>query len=216
MMGVYQIIGNDDLYKKRDNEYVVPNEKYVILRYLVLSSSTCNSIEWLDNELNQMSNKGAPKKGMKRLFKEFNLVKNMGHGIQIQLNDQHNLTIWDVSMTNFDKNSNIYKDMMEKNITSIKFQVLFTDRFPFNPPFIRVVEPVFIPQTAHITRNGAICMELLTPQNWSQVSSLENILIQIKTLVVEGGGRIQSNNKYGTLEEAKMSFNQVAKSHGWM
>ena len=44
----------------------------------------------------------------------------------------------------------------------ILMHVMFDDKFPYSPPFIRVVKPVL--SGGYVLAGGAICMELLTPQ----------------------------------------------------
>ena len=44
----------------------------------------------------------------------------------------------------------------------ILLHLVFDDKFPYNPPFVRVVKPVI--NGGYVTAGGAICMELLTPQ----------------------------------------------------
>lgn len=50
----------------------------------------------------------------------------------------------------------------------------------------------------------------------SPVNSIESILIQIRTEMVEGGGRLDLNNQNPyTVQEAKEAFVRVAGQHGW-
>ncbi len=78
-------------------------------------------------------------------------------------------------------------------------------------------------------------MDLLTQSGWSPVNSIESILIQIRTEMVEGGGRLDlGNQRPYTVEEvtkcvffifllrlttclmqAKEAFVRVAGQHGW-
>ena len=44
----------------------------------------------------------------------------------------------------------------------VLLHVMFDDKFPYSPPFIRVVKPVL--SGGYVLAGGAICMELLTPQ----------------------------------------------------
>ena len=49
---------------------------------------------------------------------------------------------------------------------------------PFSPPSLRVVRPRFRRQTGFVI-NGALCMELLTPQGWNATFSIEAVLEQV-------------------------------------
>jgi ubiquitin-protein ligase len=47
-------------------------------------------------------------------------------------------------------------------------------------------------------------MDLLTQSGWSPVNSIESILIQIRTEMVEGGGRLDlANQRPYTVEEVR-------------
>ena len=51
----------------------------------------------------------------------------------------------------------------------ILLHVVFDDKFPYSPPFIRVVKPVL--SGGYVLAGGAICMELLTPQVIGQTAT---------------------------------------------
>ena len=51
----------------------------------------------------------------------------------------------------------------------ILLHVVFDDKFPYSPPFIRVVKPVL--SGGYVLAGGAICMELLTPQVSGQTAT---------------------------------------------
>jgi ubiquitin-conjugating enzyme E2 Q len=88
--------------------------------------------------------------------------------------------------------------------------------YPINPPFVRIVEPVFVYRTGNITMGGSICMELLTNQGWSVACSIESLLIQIKANILETV-RIDHHRvgqKY-SMSEARVAFKRMVISHGW-
>ena len=65
-----------------------------------------------------------------------------------------------------DPDSTLFEDMKRlkesENIDHILLHTVFDDKFPYSPPFVRVVRPVI--KGGYILAGGAICMELLTPQ----------------------------------------------------
>ena len=46
---------------------------------------------------------------------------------------------------------------------------------------------------------------------------MENVLVQIKALIIEGGGRLDPNgtNFRYNFEDAQKSFQLISRSHGW-
>ena len=49
-----------------------------------------------------------------------------------------------------------------EGVDHILLHIVFDDKFPYSPPFVRVVKPVI--SGGYVLAGGAICMELLTPQ----------------------------------------------------
>eukprot|EP01121_Diplochlamys_sp_Union-15-3_P002814 TRINITY_DN1265_c0_g1_i2.p1 TRINITY_DN1265_c0_g1~~TRINITY_DN1265_c0_g1_i2.p1 ORF type:complete len:107 (+),score=7.62 TRINITY_DN1265_c0_g1_i2:401-721(+) len=62
-------------------------------------------------------------------------------------------------------------------------------------------------------------MELLTnsgtERGWNPSITMEAVLLTIKQLMIDGGGRVISNGAYSEME-AKNAFNRVASQHGWI
>ena len=65
-----------------------------------------------------------------------------------------------------DSDSPLMEDLKKLKETDgqdhVLLHVMFDDKFPYSPPFIRVVKPVL--SGGYVLAGGAICMELLTPQ----------------------------------------------------
>ena len=51
--------------------------------------------------------------------------------------------------------------MKKRGIEFIKLAITFPKGYPFDPPFIRVVEPRFAFHSGHVTIGGSICAEYL-------------------------------------------------------
>ena len=70
------------------------------------------------------------------------------------------------SLCRVDSDSPLMEDIKKLKETEgqdhILLHVTFDDKFPYTPPFIRVVKPVL--SGGYVLAGGAICMELLTPQ----------------------------------------------------
>ncbi|CEM24691.1 unnamed protein product [Vitrella brassicaformis CCMP3155] len=137
---------------------------------------------------------------------------------------RENMYHWQVKLTadGFPNDAPLKKDLLTfaektKKEAAVVMDVLFPGNFPFAPPFIRVIRPRFVFHTGHITVGGSICMELLTPSGWRPTYSIESVLIQIKSEVIEGGGRIDFNHcgDY-TDAEARAAYDRVARQHGWI
>jgi ubiquitin-conjugating enzyme E2 Q len=107
--------------------------------------------------------------------------------------------------------------MGNKKKAMLQYEVIFSDSYPHDPPFIRVVFPRFAFRTGHVTIGGSICIESLTPSGWSSARSLESYFIEVISLINSGDARLDLNNLMPySLQEAKDAFNRVARDHGWI
>ena len=100
---------------------------------------------------------------------------------------------------------------------SVQLELRFSGDFPSQPPFVRVVSPRFAFHTGHVTVGGSLCMAELTQSFWSSATSIETLLLLVRTALVEGGGTIDLRMGHVpyTLKEAREAYVRVAQKHGW-
>ncbi|XP_053597782.1 ubiquitin-conjugating enzyme E2 Q2-like [Microplitis demolitor] len=170
-----------------------------------------------------------------RLMKELRDIyrsdsfKNKIYTIEL-VNDS--LYRWNVGIKSTDPDSPLTKDLellkKREGKDFILLQILFSDMFPFEPPFVRIVHPIM--SGDFVTSGGALCMELLTKQGWSSAFTMEALIMQILATMLKGHARVwqfdetkslsSSNNpnlRY-TLYDAVLSFDSLEKKHqerGW-
>lgn len=178
------------------------------------------------------------------LLKAFTtLVKTQGttpaHELGWYIDPEHveNMYQWVVELHSFDDDVPLAQDMRQAGLTSITLEMQFTNDYPFSPPFVRVIKPRFLPfgqgGGGHVTEGGAICMELLTNDGWSAVSSIESVLLQVRLamsekerparLALHRQGRHTITNRtaagdgYGVygVGEAIMAYERACRAHGW-
>ena len=236
MIGVFQVAKPKKFYKTRSSQiYLIKKENQVKLRYLLVIQSKYSGI--VGNILNsfnqqikniiQMSNKITHRKGSKRLMKEFaKLQKNSQNSqyqseviFKCQLKEEEQLNVWNVLLDreNIPKQNILYKQLVERNIDNIKMELTFTPKYPYEPPFVRIVYPRFAYRTGHITLGGSICMIILTAQGWSPILNVEKLLLQIKLLLIDGEAKLDPrrwNVRYN-IREAKEAFKRMLTTHGW-
>jgi ubiquitin-conjugating enzyme E2 Q len=49
----------------------------------------------------------------------------------------------------------------------VLLHMTFPENYPFAPPFVRVIKPIFKFRSGHVTTGGSICMQLLTSSGWT-------------------------------------------------
>lgn len=229
VVGVFEILDdNIEQYKKSHQIYVVPDDKKVILRYIIFINSN-NYYGELDTKISKQFNINLKKdkeitqismsrKTIKRLHNEMKKLRKdeKTYGYELCIDDiQFNK--WIILIHDFPP-SEIKNDMEKFGVPYIEMEITFPDNFPFNPPFVRIISPRFKKLTGHITSFGALCMEVLTSKNWVPSYSLLSLIITIKTEIMQGEGRLdpQMYDIPYNEKEALESFYRVSRSHGWM
>ena len=98
----------------------------------------------------------------------------------------------------------------------VHLKMIFPSNFPFSPPFVRVLYPRFRQYSGHITIGGSICTEALTLSGWSSSTPASNLLIQLRSNIIEGNGKVDMQCGYEyTEQESREAFERVARDHGW-
>lgn len=231
IMGVFEAAAPDpSKWKKSGSIYVVPDATNLILRYiLVVPTALHTKINTLLNQKFSISLKKeekvqkvkAAKRSNKRLLVEYKKmqktdVKDMGLSVEMK-DDSTN--VWNAYLytTGFDPKQALTKSLNTKSIPYVQLELHFPERYPFEPPFVRVVSPRFKYRTGHITVNGAICHEILSNQSWVASCSVEALLVDIRCNILEGNAEVEPSHwdvPY-SFEEAKVDYNRVMRAHGW-
>lgn len=232
ILGIFEVINNNKKFTNFGGIFVVKDENILLLRYIIVipTASVLNTTDFVQ-KINDKINKGIKEEKKikdnksnnlrtKRLLNEYKRVKaaeTSKVGFYVELREKDNLDIWRIFITDFETDAQIKKDLVELGIKVIELEIIFPEQYPIEPPFIRIVYPRFAYRTGHITSGGSICMEILTKSGWSAAYSMENLIIDIKSHIIEGDGQIdrKNYNRHYTFNEAKESFYRVAGAHGW-
>jgi len=139
----------------------------------------------------------------------------------ISVGGKANLYHWEIRLFDFDgplaSDLEQYKRQTGKDYITLHLR--FSGDYPFKPPFVRVVEPVFRFHTGHVTLGGAICMQLLTNSGWKPFNDIEQIVVQIRAEIgsPEGGARLETGASASAYNESEAwtAFYRAASNHGW-
>lgn len=233
VIGVYQVMDTREKWYKTTNIYVVPDEKNVLLKYLLIFPSSGQSyseqfkgslMALLNNKFkssiyHDQSTKQSQVSSLrnKRLMKEYKTLFNQEIGFRIELVNEDNLDTWKIFVpkSGFEGNPKFQENMEKFNLKEVELEFRFNENYPVQPPFVRIVSPRFIYRTGHITVGGSICMELLTNQGWDMTTSISTVVTYIKSAIMDGDGQIESVSIYN-MTEAVDAYNRMLKSHGWV
>lgn len=160
----------------------------------------------------------------KRLMKEFSDIQKCSavrDGVFCVTLVEDNLFEWDVKIYTFDSDSELAMDLYHLKaaygVDNVWLRMSFPDNYPFSPPFVRVVAPLV--QGGYVLSGGAICMELLTTEGWSQAYTTEAVVMQTIVTIVKGKARIVASvKKEFSEDEARKSYDYLVKTHakhGW-
>eukprot|EP00978_Attheya_sp_CCMP212_P042071 scaffold250627_cov46-Attheya_sp.AAC.2 len=112
-------------------------------------------------------------------------------GFNLEPQSEDSMDKWRIKLFKFDEDSNLHKDLVVLGVDHVELEMGFPDQYPFEPPFVRVVQPRFKRQTGFVM-NGALCMELLTSEGWNPVNDIESVIVSIRSLLVVGDGRLSA------------------------
>ncbi|EFQ95379.1 hypothetical protein CFE70_006025 [Pyrenophora teres f. teres 0-1] len=166
----------------------------------------------------------------KRLMKDFkDLIQIQNKeplhelGWHIDEDKVENIYQWIVELHSFETSLPLAQDMKKQGVKSVVLELRFGKDYPMSPPFVRVIRPRFLGFAqgggGHVTAGGAMCMELLTNDGWSAVSSIESVLLQVRMAISSlepKPARLQSGamSNYG-VGEAVEAYMRACAVHGW-
>jgi len=160
---------------------------------------------------------GAVGVGSKRLQHDLKIIKQaeakgeLGLTVEVIDDDMYK---WEIKLAEFDKNSQLAKDLVQYNkkhgIDYVKMRFYFPKDYPLTAPMVHIVEPRLV---GPYIFSGGLCMNILM-QGWAPGIVPEALLLQVRQLFMEGNVRIQNVNKkeFYSEEEAKAGFT-MAKVH---
>jgi hypothetical protein len=99
------------------------------------------------------------------------------------------------------------------HLDKAKLHIIFPETYPFNPPFIYIKEPIFTETSEYISKDGALCIEYLSPNNWMPSLSIKNLIFQIDTLIIQPGVILKTG--IYNLDKAKESYNKMSIINQW-
>lgn len=233
ILGLFQLDGGLDKYKKASKIYVVPDSNLLCMRYLIVGTyaNISKNIQKLDTyfinshtQTKKEEKKVVQKKGNGRIMKEIKMMSRYNdgpvddNGLTLEFNIvEEQINIWRCKLAadNFTDCKDLYSDLQKYNISNVEFEILLPERYPFEPPFIRLVTPRFAFLSGHITRGGSICMELLTKQGWTSSISVDKVLLMIKQNMMDGGARIDPKliGKVYGYQEAVEAYDRMLRNH---
>jgi ubiquitin-protein ligase len=230
VMGIFELINNPQHYKKTKEIYVVNDENMLLLRYILIIPNIRTVSSTIAQLLNikfgkcEIENKAKAVNKIsmarnRRLMGEYKKILQLDPaklGFILEINDDE-LDIWNVYINDFYDNPGLLLELKKLHIPHIHVEIRFPETFPMKPPFARIVTPRFEYRTGHITEGGSFCTELLSNSGWSPMTSLENLIVNLKYLILEGGGHINPVNTMVPYDfkKAVESFHRVSVGHGW-
>ena len=133
-----------------------------------------------------------------------------------------NMYQWIVELHSFDPTLPLAKDMEKRGIKSVVLELRFGKDYPMSPPFVRVIRPRFLSFArgggGNVTAGGAMCMELLTNDGWSAVSTVDSVLLQVRVAItsLDRPARLDTGRSadYG-VGEAVEAYMRACAAHGW-
>ncbi len=228
IVGVYEVLGDKAQYLKSQNIYVVPTHESCLLKYLIVGKpapttsqshiqpqhrikfslgspddQVYDETKWINDyfssKLNETKSTESAKMMVisnKKLAKEFARMKESAYQVTLV---NSNILEWEVTWS------------------GVTLTFKFPQLYPFEPAFVFVKSPRFSQEATNITSSGAICCEYLTKSNWLPAISIENLIVQIFSLIIEPNlPYIQLEPSGYDYANAVKSYEKLAKGNGWL
>mmetsp|Transcript_37453 Transcript_37453/g.89904 ORF Transcript_37453/g.89904 Transcript_37453/m.89904 type:complete len:175 (-) Transcript_37453:303-827(-) len=106
------------------------------------------------------------------------------HQFEAEPVDESDLFLWEARLYDFDKSDPLAQDLSKRGLACVTLRIRFPSDFPSQPPFVRVVRPRIKENTGFVLGGGGICMELLTPQGWSPATSLNAVIMSVRSMLL--------------------------------
>lgn len=221
IVGVYEVAGTREKYKKTTNIFVVPDKNMLLLRYFLIYDD--NNMISISNKINnyfggkihtdnRTESEKSRRRAERRILNESDLI-----GDKINFKNG-SIFCWKILIgyERYDKDCLLRKDMIEQGIENIELEIEFGDNYPFEAPFFRIIQPIFKYKTGHVTIGGALCTNLITKSGWSPVLGISEIIQNIISLTGKNG-RIDPTKKGQTYSyhDAVTAHERVTSRYGW-
>jgi len=128
-------------------------------------------------------------------------------GFSLQPKDEEKMDKWLIKLFQFDQDSYLAKDMEIVGGDYVELEMSFTDQYPFEPPFVRVVKPKFKRPTGFVM-NGFLYIEPLTKEGWNPINDIESVIASIQSLLFVGDGQLAAVTDLPEKQHASISRNQ--------
>ncbi|MBA42856.1 MAG: hypothetical protein CMF62_02465 [Magnetococcales bacterium] len=208
--GSYKIMGicllkNHKNYDK-SRAYVVPNEKDILLKYIVCGNLDCVFLDKYFTDIiyknNSISDTRLTKIATKRIIKELKNIKKKKKINNIDVMIYNNdLTQWNITMKVRDIDLNL--------------EMILGDNYPLEPPHIHLISPKVKSNNGYIGNNGSICIGVTSNKHWKPIYSLEMVLLSTKFKLEDDLIEYKSKKKYNTsisIEE----YQEICKRMNWI
>lgn len=122
---------------------------------------------------------------------------------------------------NFAPDLPLAQDLKRLSLPNVEIEIKFGPQHPRTPPFVRVVQPRFLPFShgggGHVTAGGSLCMSTLTMDDWSPVYGISQVLVMVHAALssVDPYPAKIANSGCYTEQEAMDAYIRVAATHGW-
>lgn len=206
-VGVIQILGDVEKWKKSGDIYVVSDESILLLRNIILLKKhpTSEQIENLNNyfkegltNLKKRSLQGLKKTSKKRLNVEIKKIRELEFLTEIT-EDSDELLI----KLNFE----------ESNIIELTLLLKIPHDYPLSPPKIAIKSPI-VETSDIIGEKGSICLEELCNNKWRPSIIIKNICKKIYDNIIHNDLRKKRNGEYN-FDEAISEFYEIQRQRGW-
>ena len=132
-------------------------------------------------------------------------------------------TSWTVKYHNFDGfDTPLVSQIREFGIESVDVEFIFGTKFPFSPPFIRIISPRFSyhqadlrdnPELGFLDFGGGICTSMFKTGYWTPGYALINTIIDVKILLLTTNGLMLDPTNWNKPYSSSEALTKIGRAH---
>eukprot|EP00397_Hematodinium_sp_SG-2012_P039457 GEMP01043082.1.p1 GENE.GEMP01043082.1~~GEMP01043082.1.p1 ORF type:complete len:517 (+),score=113.30 GEMP01043082.1:126-1676(+) len=142
------------------------------------------------------------------------------HGLEFTWGDDMRFSTFRLFTDKLSPTTVLGCELRNKSIIAMEFEVMVSHAYPVAPPHVRLVSPQISAGNFFVQKHGALCLEVLSPSGWSPALTIEQVALQIKSMMADAKGSIgmsifsASYSREGAWSTAK-AVESYHENHGW-
>lgn len=142
------------------------------------------------------------------------------HGVEFTFGDDFRFSTFRIFADQMSSATTLGRELRSKSVRAMEFEIMVPNGYPAEPPHVRLVSPQISAGNFFVQQHGALCLEVLSSSGWSPALTMEQVALQIKSMMADASGSISMSiftsaySREGAWTTAK-AVESHHDNHGW-